>query len=372
MSDSQELFALPWLIPRPRRLIEHLPLQYQWEFTRRHAYYVMFWNVSEWDRFCAQLDLPLAEPLKDIARIILAQIGVGDSEIPPERSWDDIAPDDQWSAWTTGAVSRVSIRDLAAQCSGNLSKDTLRSLSCLFWKAAELDDQDLHGQYRLAKDIIDGEFPGFDEYLPDVLVSLKPSSTKDTITKAAMEILRSVREEAGLESSRSRTDKFDTYLRVWDLREGWANGAYDRSRIRKLKEIAVDTGLKLTTVRDHYKAAFRLITGLEYSPEDWFRVLGHFQSRGLVGSPEGPAPRRIGRTRSVAGISESELTENGDVLSTFAGASASSILFEDDCGEVLDAILSDRPTTEIVSEFELSPEAAGLIDDYRERLADGA
>jgi hypothetical protein len=369
VSNKQGSTPWPWLVPRPRHLFEHLPLQYQWEFTRRHPYYIMFWNPAEWDFLDQVGSTGLQNSVHECRALILAQIGVGTSTIPPERDWQEIEPGEEWSAWTSGAMRRLSILSLVVALADSSSKDTLKSLGFLFWELSQLDESNSQEKYRWFKKVIEGEFPGFDEYLPELIVSIQPSSTKDAIANAAMEIVREARAASGRPETRIRADKLDSYLQVWDLREGWHEGLYDPSRARKLKEIAAETGLRVTTVRDQYQAAFSWITGQEYSPEMWFRLFGGFQMLGLIGSGDGPKPRRAGRTRSVAGLNESAISGNTAILSLIESSDSASILNEDDNPDILRLIQNGAPVDEIVNRFGLDPEnAVTAITEYRARL----
>jgi hypothetical protein len=43
-NDNEKLRALrSWLLLRPPAATLSLPLEYRWEFTRRHPYYLQFW-----------------------------------------------------------------------------------------------------------------------------------------------------------------------------------------------------------------------------------------------------------------------------------------------------------------------------------------
>src|SRR5262249_42499366 len=46
MAAYQGLLAAFGLVPRDRDELLDLPLQYRWEFTRRHPYYLLCWNSA--------------------------------------------------------------------------------------------------------------------------------------------------------------------------------------------------------------------------------------------------------------------------------------------------------------------------------------
>jgi hypothetical protein len=75
-------------------------------------------------------------------------------------------------------------------------------------------------------------------------------------------------------------------LEVWDLREGWTGSGYERGR--ELTFAAVARRLKLPSiskVATRYRAAFKLITGHDFSPELWWRLFGPLKFSELLGDP---------------------------------------------------------------------------------------
>ena len=122
---------------------------------------------------------------------------------------------------------------------------------------------------------------------------MNPAASARQITEAVSELLKSWKSQRGLTEKRDRSDKYPDYLRVWDLREGWSGGAYDITREKKLKEVAIELGLELLTVNNHYRSAFELIIGQPYSPAMWFRVFGVNKFADLTGEGvQGPVTHR--------------------------------------------------------------------------------
>lgn len=84
-------------------------------------------------------------------------------------------------------------------------------------------------------------------------------------------------------SSKVHTAKLSQYLQVWDLREGWTNGGYDRSRERSFAAIARRLKKPLSTVPTHYRTAFEFIVGHAFSPGLWWRLFGPLKFSRLIG-----------------------------------------------------------------------------------------
>lgn len=355
---------LSQLVARPPDTVQHLPLNYRWEFTRRHPYYQMFWNVPH---DTASSDEPEATYQREIAELILAQINVSGDTIPPKTEWDDMSLDESWRIWTEGALSRIQLKGLVATLIGALSRNSLRSLSTLLWQASEIEDGDTAAEYRLLKSVMHGDFPGFEHYLPNLIVTVSPSASEKSIAAAASKIICDFRDEHDLDATRIRTDKFDAYLRAWDLREGWHSGSYYRDLERRLKVIAKETGLSDATVCDHYKSAFNLITGMDYSPDSWLNIVGKFKAAGFLGDGYGPIARRAGRTRSIAGDSESGFTSDGNFLES-CFPSVDDVEFDVISNELLDSIRSDTPIDDIMKQFDLESTVKPAIKSLRDQF----
>jgi len=72
-----------WLLLRPAEVIMPLPVAQRWEFTRRHPYYLQFWQAA-----LRYHDSPSDEPLErlyeEVAVQILGGISVAESMRPPD------------------------------------------------------------------------------------------------------------------------------------------------------------------------------------------------------------------------------------------------------------------------------------------------
>ena len=135
--------------------------------------------------------------------------------------------------------------------------------------------------------------PGLDFYPDEPIVSVNPAASGRQITEAASELLKHWKSERGLAEKRDRSDKYPDYLHVWDLREGWTGRVYDIAREKKLKEVAIELGLELSTVNNHYRSAFELIIGQPYSPAMWFRVFAVNKFADMTGEgAQGPVTHR--------------------------------------------------------------------------------
>ena len=302
MSSPENSEWFQQFVSRPIATVEHLPLRYRWEFTRRHPYYQMLWQLP------GDTTGTVPASQRELAELLLSCVNVSGATVSPATEWEDFTPDDSWSIWTDGALSRIQLKGLVAILVGVLSRDSLASVSALLGQASQLDESDSGAKYELLKSVIHGDHPEFESYLPDLMVTISPSASEKSIAGAVAKIAQNYKSERGITTTRIQTRKFDDYLSAWDRREGWSSGAYDRDGEQLFKEIAKETRLPIATIGARYEACFQLITGIKYSKHAWFQIVGQYKLAGLVGSGSRPLSRRVSRRKSVPTASESNGT----------------------------------------------------------------
>ena len=167
---------------------------------------------------------------------------------------------------------------------GLLPKETVGRIGILLVEAGCDDLENTPPrQVKAMLDLNALDLPGLNSYPDEPIVSVNPAASGRQITKAISDLLKQWKNERKLEEKRDRSDKYADYLQVWDLREGWTGGDYDLSREKKLKEVAVEIGLDLSTVNNHYRSAFEMIVGQPYLPDLWCRVFSVVKLMDLTG-----------------------------------------------------------------------------------------
>ncbi len=172
---------------------------------------------------------------------------------------------------------------------------------------------------------------------------------------------------------RGHLDKYPEYLKVWDLREGWQGGAYDRTKERTLSEIADELGTPVSTVNNHYRSAFELITGYPYSPEIWFQLFGVLKLSRFVDSQGGRvSQRRPLKSPTVRPVPEAVISPGGDDQTGAGLVSSQSDLRADQAyAELLDDILEllkiGRSNQEIIDSLELTGVSLDDVEYLRGR-----
>ena len=219
------------IIARPMFQLRSLPIPMRWEVTRRNPHYYAWWKLARAEHRRETLGAPEDVLLRQAAIPILGMIGVSGEPPDPATSFDALGADELERGWLSGAVHPVSMRGLSAILLAGLPKQTLGQLGMIFLTAA---CDDLDGQppksIEAMQLLTTQTWPGLDDFPDEPFVSINPAASERKIGEAIDQLLKQWKDQRGLDERRERVDKYDEYLQVWDLREGWRDGVYDRVR----------------------------------------------------------------------------------------------------------------------------------------------
>lgn len=366
MTNQQSETSGRWIVPYPANESEHLPLESRWEFARRHPYYEMFWrSVHPFPG----LDDESASLTRQGGALVLAAINVSTDTVAPSTEWAEIEPRVRNPLIAPSAISRVNLRKLVVGMMGTLSREQKQLVAEIMRRSAEIDDPGSADSYELLQDVIHGDHPNLEAHLPELMVKIRPRASDESISSAIRDIAQRFRRENDIQLSRLRVDRFDDYLKVWDLREGWNNGTYDRSNEHSLSAVAKLVSRPRQTVMDQYRSAFKLIVGQEYSRDCWEQVVGCFKLLGYIGGAPGLMLRRRGRSGSIIGVTESDLSASSNLIAATI-ADRSDVVSELVEQEFRDVIATGRSTEEIIEMFDLDPAVSTHIDSYRRMFSE--
>lgn len=361
-TDKWQVFGRPW------SALSGLPQDLRWEITRRHGYYVAFWDFDEiFEKAAATRDLTEQERLVDaLGSMVLKCIGYTGPSIDPSMSAQKIvqklfplAMDDSIEPLTLRSLLRLLLIDLRFE--------EQNIIGCLFRGAA--DPADI-GETQFSDAIRIAASPHLtwlDRMPPGLHLTIDPFAPLQLILDEVKKAVKDQKTELGIRETRRRHEEIPKYLEVWDRREGWLNGAYHGKREKTFKQIAKDLKRPLSTVVSQYRSAFEAITGHKYNSYIWLRVFGILKLSEFFGSTAIPA-RSLARMNSALardgvfaqGNNASDEGMEDEVLDPDAFALAEQIV----------RMLKDgRSTIEIAESLDLKEDR--LVERFRTRLDEG-
>ena len=280
---------MPLLNPRHHPEIENLPPKYKWEVLRRHPHYIRDWRLATlyWK---TPPDSPARNdedwPHLEAAAARMHQLtGWSDRVYPdPAKGADEL--DGGFLERQAGGENAITLtaRRAIESIIWTVPPELLREVGrILLGEGIECpqplvrceapDGRDLTRQYlqtqaltRVRSRELDAEVPGH------LTVNLEPPLRG--ISEQVVSIVKAEKGRRGLKEKRPRPELVESYLQVWDFREGWCNGRYDGRQEQPLRIVAQKVHRPLKTVEAQYRQAFGLIVGTDYSPQEWHLKIG--------------------------------------------------------------------------------------------------
>ena len=218
--------------------------------------------------------------------------------------------------------------------------------------------------------------PVLDSFLDSPLCYIHLDASQGTIVRDVESWVRDWKGRRGIPEQRVRTDKFPLYLEAWDLREGWTGSEYDRNREHAFREIAQQLREPISTVATRYRSGFKLITGHDFSPELWMRVVGPLKLSELLG---GSGTRRSARVRQRLQTSVDRPVPDSVICPVFDSEHSTSFVERESCIpdeieqvdlmiDLKDLIGQGLSNEEIAERLELSN--SEIVDYFRSRMDD--
>lgn len=367
--DAQSGSFAPRIVVRPVGSFQALEAEERWELTRRHPYYLILWESAGAPDDSDDIKLAM----QYAARAILGAIGIGNVFPSPATSWGELSQGQMAAYWLTGAISRVTVRNVVAILLSFLERNDKRRIADILMRSANATDP--NDILRLANEISQGSaLPEL--MLPELIVTLNPYASQIAIKEAVESAVRDFKAQHQIPERRRRGDKLEEYLSVWDRREGWTGTEYSNPHEHQLNAVARDLGITTSTAMNRYRAAFENIVGHEYSPDLWASTMGLVKlSRFTAGqtallSRRRQLKRRTRRDVPVSTLAATRLnTEHWLPAAGVVDVNGDALLLAEDIQEL---IRLDRTNAQIIAELDLDPEHADrLINFLRERVADG-
>lgn len=276
MSESEDAIARQreQILARPPEQFHDLSLEHRWEASRRHPHYLLFWS-SALTYFRGESNCDEARRFDDfLSHLILGLIGVTGQPVDPRTSFRDLGAIDP--SFLSGAIQPVQFRGFVTMMISALPKAERIRLGEVLLASAddscriEGDDVNLALQRQHAMAMLSmTPSAALDSYPQIPLVYIHLGASQRTIASEVSDLVRRMKSAQRIPERRVPTKKLASYLKVWDLREGWTGTGYDRRQENPLAEIARRVKRPITTVFERYKSAFKMITGYDYTPERW-------------------------------------------------------------------------------------------------------
>jgi hypothetical protein len=284
------LAVLPELLARPLQSLQELPLEFRWEVTRRHPYYLLFRESAQRNYDGNPAD-PLRASLGLIASEVLLAIGISGNPPPPTASVNELGIGQLADVWKDGAVAPLTYRALAGLLADLPRKSRMDLGSMLLVSSMKDDgakegdvDEDDHRR-ELVRQLIAIRDPALDRTPNRPIFGVNLFAPQKAILGAVEHMVSELKRSEGIPERRRRHKKLEQYLHVWDLREGWSEEGYDPAREMSFAQIATKMGAALATVANQYASAFQLISGHPHTFTNWYRLFAVLK---LIG-PYGPA-----------------------------------------------------------------------------------
>ena len=278
MSDHNDLLSSIGLVARDQSDLLDLPLNYRWEFTRRHPYYLLLWQAA---RSYRRKELPRGTlEIEDglASMYLLGMIGVTGEPPDPSSSFESLGDLDP--AFLSGAVQPMTVRNMITLLVQALPPAELQLLRAVLDVAvnpayAIAGDSDLNLQKQKAHaHLAQLSSPIFDSYPDCPLYYIHLDASQRRIVDDVEVHVRSWKARRNIPERRSRIQNLSAYLSVWDLHEGWKDGRYELESEQSFGQLAKQLGIAKPTAVNAYRAAFKRISGHDYTPELWIRVMG--------------------------------------------------------------------------------------------------
>lgn len=288
-----DLLGTLGIFRRPVNQLRALSIQHRWEVTRRHPYYLQYWQLARQFHDAETATNQDAEMMRILAVHILGAIGVSLATVNPQLEFKDFAAEDndpRATAWLYGTVHPISFRGQLSLLMAALPPATLARIGQLL--VACFSDGSEQGRVTAALQLLQLQDPALDRYADEPFLSVAPTASVREVQRDLPVALKPWRDRPGQVMHRDRSAHVNKYLQVWDLREGWTAGGYDNAAERSLREIAEQLKLSISTVSNHYRSAFELVTGHPYSPDTWLKVFGPLKLSSLFHDEAGPIALR--------------------------------------------------------------------------------
>lgn len=270
-SDTQRTGAQNGPLIRPSETLHDLPVEYRWEVTRRHPYYLQFWKPARDYRHGVSKE-PHELAFGKMAVLILQGIGFTGDPLPPASGAEALEMNQLAKGWLNGAVAPITVRGLIGMLMRSLPQESRRYVGELLTRSAQPSKDEKIRAYELISELMSTENSVLDKTFTAPVLSINVNAPQRAILESVEQMVREWKQQLEIPEHRRRDEMLPDYMSAWDQREGWTNGDYDIEQELSFRQIAERLSIPVRTVANHYYSAFELVCGHTYSFENWVRL----------------------------------------------------------------------------------------------------
>jgi hypothetical protein len=265
-------------VPRDTKDLLDLPLQYRWEFTRRHPYYQLFWRAAQRYRRNELTAGTVESDIGFVATQLLGMIGVTGEPVDPALTFEELGEVEP--TLLSGTVQPMTLHSIITLLIAALPPAEMQVVRAVLDVAAnpeyavEGDETLVHQKLKAQSFLAQLVSARLDSYPDAPLYYIHLEASQRRIREDVEQFVRVMKKRRQIPERRSHIGEFEDCLTVWDLREGWNDGAYRDKAEQCFAAIAENLGRPKSSIANSYRIAFRRIIGPEFSNEMWLRVMG--------------------------------------------------------------------------------------------------
>jgi hypothetical protein len=372
------------LIYRPSQVLMRLPLKFSWEVTRRHPYYLHFWQASRTPVSGADSQ---AQAFHAVASALLLAIGFTGEPIDPALDFENLDEQQLLGAWGDGAIAPLTIRGFVGVLT--LLPSPVRAAIGRFLVETSSGSDDVPDRFQRRKRLSELAIPELDQHPRLPMISVNLHAADRMILDAVRAQLRIWRRQFNVRAPRRHDALLRDYLRAWDMREGWTGSTYDACQEMRFREISRELRVPIRTIANRFASAFHLIAGHAYTPELWARIIGPIKlatlflqpgetarisgRRPLKSKTRRPVPETVLQPRK----KKQEQDQEGEEKGHDTGLVEAKSVIRDDIAsvdlvmDIQTLVARGRSDQQIMEELELESDAdARLVGYLRDRLTE--
>jgi hypothetical protein len=232
---------------------------------------------------------------------MLASIGLGGEPVNPDTPFATLIGDDDDPRFLAGSVQPMSLRHVVMMLLKALPSTERTFIGELLMLSvggeSDVADADSVGsadQQQAALNLLVRMPSAALDSCPNApLFYIHLEASQRSIARDVADQVRRWKKCRGIREKRVHIEKHSKYLEIWDIREGWNSNSYQLSKEKTFAVIAKGLRVSVSTVFKRYKSAFKMVTGQEFTPARWWKLLAPLKYSEIFGDPAAVHSARV-------------------------------------------------------------------------------